>query len=107
MTSTFIMAGKGSVEEVHQPLALHLSFTHSPWAKLVLWSRKSRNCKGAFLNSWCTHINSFTTKIEAACEVKEYFYLLIVWFVFKMGDIRIHLLSDKNRLGKRKRESRR
>lgn len=49
------------------------------------------------------HTHYFTTKIEVAFGVKIYSFVgCFVLFVFKMGDIRKHFLSDENSLWKRK-----
>lgn len=92
------MAGKGSLEKVHQLLVLHLFLLTIHGQELVLWPSKVRNFKGA-LEKIGAYILLYH-KNRSSIWGQEIFSL-VVFFGFKMGDIRTHL-SDENSLGKRK-----
>lgn len=92
------MAGKGSLEKVYQLLVLHILLLTIHSQELVLWPRKVRNFERV-LEIIGAYILLFH-KNRSSIWGQEIFSL-VVFFGFKMGDIRTHL-SDENSLGERK-----
>lgn len=98
MASEFTMAGKGSLEKVYRLLVLHILLLTIHSQELVLWPRKVRNFErvleiiGAYILLFHKNWSSIWGQ-----EI----FSLVVFFGFKMGDIRTHL-SDENSLGERK-----